>query len=869
MNRFRSPFSKKSPARAVRRKKSGRKDAQVNLDLMQLEPRLVMAPNVLAPETTAANPFGFPAGALNLSGALAVSLLDTPTPASTAPFQVTVASSAGTASVGSPANVTVTGDGTNSLQLQGSLADLNAALGGLVYTNATASATNATITVTARDSAGTPLTDSRVIYVRVANSTVAPTITSALADVSYTAETAATPVARATIPVVVTDPQGTSGLVVTTTNDNAALIHGITVAGTTPNFTLAISTKTGITGTAVVAVKVADTNGNFTTRSFKVTVTPSPYTLSVETLAGRTAGSGSTGYTDGTRSAATFTNPRGATADNRGLIYVQDGNLIRSINTSGVVTTLAGSTATTTRVDGVGAAAGIATLSDNDYAAMKVSPDNNWLYFMNGGWLRKMGINPSDSANYKNVTSVMAFTGSPEGGGLVFSSDGTKIFQVFDLKIKRFDLTTNTISNLDPDGNAANNVSAAWMIQGPNNTAFLRYHPGYGTTAYFGGLFRVDLNTGAFTRLANNPLNGDTMHGGPAYNPDTNEILVDSNNSNPKILDASTGALKYTLPAATLTNVYTDGLGSSFDATDTITFFGGVYYISQSSTSSGSFANIRAVKPAPGLFNPGSVTFTEGQTNYFDNTALEKIGVSANGSASIAYTITALYGTLEVASVTGLTGVSGRGTQSLSFTGSEADLNAALATLAYTPNTGFINASTAGTQITGAPLETLTATATGTSAGGIGMGTNTATTSVLVKALNNTPRILTALPDKIYLVDSVTTTENAISFTIADADTAAGLFSNNAATGARITATSDNPNLILPADVALSIGGTGNARTFTVKHQANITGVANITITIADAQGNQSTYTFKVTVKTGPSYYWGTLTNTAGSSQIT
>lgn len=65
-------------------------------------------------------------------------MLDTPTPASTAPFQVTVASSAGTASVGNPANVTVTGDGTNSLQFQGSIADITAALGGLVYTNATA-----------------------------------------------------------------------------------------------------------------------------------------------------------------------------------------------------------------------------------------------------------------------------------------------------------------------------------------------------------------------------------------------------------------------------------------------------------------------------------------------------------------------------------------------------------------------------------------------------------------------------------------------------------------------------------------------------------------------------------------------------------
>ena len=80
MSPYRSLFSKKSPARTVRRNKSGRKDAQVNLGLMQLEPRLVMAPNVLAPETTAANPFGFPAGVLNLSGALAVSVLDTPAP---------------------------------------------------------------------------------------------------------------------------------------------------------------------------------------------------------------------------------------------------------------------------------------------------------------------------------------------------------------------------------------------------------------------------------------------------------------------------------------------------------------------------------------------------------------------------------------------------------------------------------------------------------------------------------------------------------------------------------------------------------------------------------------------------------------------
>jgi len=865
MNDFLSSFLNKISKKVSRRKTTKWNKNQIKLDLLKLEERLVPAPNLLVPSTTSGAPLGFVAGTnLAFSGALDIELLDTPTPTSTGSFTTTVAATAGTASATASGAAAVTGSGTNSLSISGSLADVNATLNSLTYTNSTTGA--ASLVVTARDSAGTPLTDTKTIFVNAANATLAPTITSALADVSYEAETATTPVARATIPVVVNDPQGATGVVVTTTNDNPALVNSISVTGTYPNFTLAISTKTGITGTAVVTVKVSD-GTNFTTKSFKVTVTPNPYTLSVETLAGRTTSTGPTGYTDGTGAAATFTNPRGATADNRGLIYVQDGNLIRSINTSGVVTTLAGSTTTTTRVDGVGAAAGIATLSANDYTAMKVSPDDNWLYFMNGGWLRKMGINSSDSANYKKVISVVAFTGAPDGGGgLVFSSDGTKIFQVFNLKIKRFDLTNNTISDLNPDGNAANNVSAAWMVQGPNNTAFLRYHPGFGTTAYFGGLFRVDLNTGAFTRLANNPLNGDTMNGSPAYNPDTNEILVDTNGSNPKILDATTGALKYTLPASNATNIYTDGVGTSFDATDAITYFGGIYYLSQSGPGTTNAANIRAVKPAPGLFNPGSVTFTEGQTNYFDNFSLEKIGVSANGSASIAYTITALYGTLDVSTVSGLTGVIGRGTNSLSFTGSDANLNAALATLAYTPNTGFINATTAGTQITGAPLETLTATATGTSAGGIGMGTNTATTSVLVKALNNAPRIITPLANQDYVADTTQKTEPVINFTIADADTAASSFTNNATTGARITVTSSNPNLFLPASMVTAIGGSNNARTLTLKHEAGITGSATITITINDGT-NQNTYTFRVTVTPNP--YTLALFNLAGRTTST
>lgn len=52
MNQFLSPFCKKSSVRGVRRKRSGRKNQQASLNLMRLEPRLVLAPNVLAPTTT-------------------------------------------------------------------------------------------------------------------------------------------------------------------------------------------------------------------------------------------------------------------------------------------------------------------------------------------------------------------------------------------------------------------------------------------------------------------------------------------------------------------------------------------------------------------------------------------------------------------------------------------------------------------------------------------------------------------------------------------------------------------------------------------------------------------------------------------------
>ena len=120
----------------------------VSLNLLPLEQRLNPAPTLLVPSTSAAAPIGLLAGStLPFSGALALDLLDTPNPASTSPFTVSVTASAGTVTASASGSANVSGAGTGVVTLSGSLADIRASLARLSYANGTPG--TATLTVPA------------------------------------------------------------------------------------------------------------------------------------------------------------------------------------------------------------------------------------------------------------------------------------------------------------------------------------------------------------------------------------------------------------------------------------------------------------------------------------------------------------------------------------------------------------------------------------------------------------------------------------------------------------------------------------------------------------------------------------------------
>jgi hypothetical protein len=102
----------------------------------------------------------------------------------------------------------------------------------------------------------------------------------------------------------------------------------------------------------------------------------------------------------------------------------------------------------------------------------------------------------------------------------------------------------------------------------------------------------------------------------------------------------------------------------------------------------------------------------------------------------------------------------------------------------------------------------------------------------------NTPPTIASITNRIIAVDTATP---AIPFTVGDFETPAANLT--------LSGNSDNPTLVLPADIVF--GGSNSNRTVTVRPEPGQTGVANITITVSDGTDTASSV-FQLSVRLRP-----------------
>ena len=104
--------------------------------------------------------------------------------------------------------------------------------------------------------------------------------------------------------------------------------------------------------------------------------------------------------------------------------------------------------------------------------------------------------------------------------------------------------------------------------------------------------------------------------------------------------------------------------------------------------------NVIAVNDAPVNTAPGTASTAEDATLAFTGASL--ISVGDVDAASLTVTLTVSNGTLTLGSLAGLTFTTGDGTSdaTMTFSGSKAALNAALATLTFAPTADYNGAAT-------------------------------------------------------------------------------------------------------------------------------------------------------------------------------
>ncbi len=248
---------------------------------------------------------------------------------------------------------------------------------------------------------------------------------------------------------------------------------------------------------------------------------------------------------------------------------------------------------------------------------------------------------------------------------------------------------------------------------------------------------------------------------------------------------------------------------------------------------------VNAVNDPPAITAPGAQTVTEDGTFAFTGAGLV-VSVADEDAASVKVTLTATDGTVNLSSVTGLSFSAGDGNSdpAMAFTGTLTNVNAALATLSFSPTANF----------TGATAKVVVDVTDQGSAGSGGAKTDSKTVTFTITAVNDAPTIA-APATRSVAEDAVLTftgTGNVVS--VADVDAASGavkvtLTPTNGTvtvtqlTGLTFSGGSDGTD-DAPMTFTATVTAANNAlATLSYKPTADFNGAATLKVDIDD-QGN-------------------------------